>query len=618
MPKTQTPSAGSTELADVFLNRGRDRREPVETPSVTPDQAVDAQAMAQMAHGSSGISPISLALAWTDWALHLAASPGSQSRLLREAMQQGLKWSQDSTRAWTTGFFPSAGEGQQSPDLPLDEALTQDSRFAAQPWHQWPWRPLATANKAWEEWWKSACSLRGMQNHSRQQMDFYGRQVLDLCSPGNWLWSNPQALEAAWRSRGQTLAQGWELAMQDWKSRLDRTAGSLPQPDLSPGQGLAMTPGEVVMRNGLVELIQYTPTTPKVQAEPVLIVPSCIMKYYILDLSPHNSLVRWLVGQGHTVYIVSWRNPDEGDALLGMNDYVRDGILATLEHVHNATGEATHLMGYCLGGTFAAIAAAALGADNGLGTTPIASLSLLAAEVDFTEPGDMGVLIDAAQVRLLEDMMAARGFLTGRQMAASFQFLHARDLVWSSQTRRWLLGQEEVPNDLMVWNADVTRLPAVMHSQYLRSCFLNNDLAEGRYLHEGRPISLRDIRVPVFAVGTLKDHVAPWRSVYKIHRLASSDVVFALTSGGHNAGIVSEPGHPGRYHHLLSTPASASWRTPDEWLQQAPRHEGSWWPAWSDWLIQQGRGRTVPARQPSRDPALGPAPGTYVFVRYGD
>lgn len=606
----QTPAPSQDD------KRSLDRRQP--SVAATPNQDVDAQAMAQMAHWSAGISPISLALAWTDWALHLAASPGSQKRLVQQAIQSGLEWSQDATRAVArTGFGRTAPEATQEP-IPLDEALAEDSRFAAPEWQGWPWRPLATANKVSEAWWKSACSLRGMQSHSRHQMDFYGRQLLDMMSPSNWLMTNPQALNEAFRSGGNSLAQGWKLAMQDWTARQELAAGRPPKREIGPGRGLAMTPGEVVMRNSLVELIQYTPTTPQVEAEPVLIVPSCIMKYYILDLSPHNSMVRWLVEQGHTVYIVSWRNPDQSDALLGMDDYVLDGVLAPLAWIHHATGAPIHLMGYCLGGTFAAIAAAAMESNPQESAARLASLSLLAAEVDFTEPGDMGVLIDEAQVRLLEDMMAARGFLTGRQMAASFQFLHARDLIWSSQTRRWLMGQEDLPNDLMIWNADVTRLPAVMHSQYLRYCFLNNDLAEGRYLHEGRPISLRDIRVPVFAVGTVKDHVAPWRSVYKIHRLLSGDVTFALTSGGHNAGIVSEPGRPRRHHQLLETPASSPWRTPDEWLKLAPHHEGSWWPSWSRWLKARGSGQLQPARQPPKDADLGSAPGSFVFVCYSD
>lgn len=599
-------------------------------------QALDRQASVLMAQLWSGLSPISLALAGADWALHLWSSPGSQWRLARQALEQGRTWWLDTvqalTRGATAGLRPPAdtAETPETGETPLDRALREDPRYAHPAWRQWPWRGGATAGKAMESWWEQAAALRGMQPHSREQMRFYGRQVLDLWAPSNVLWTNPQALERAVETGGQSLWRGWGLALEDVRWRL----GVQPpprrfDPDAVPGRALAATPGQVVLRNALIELIQYAPTTLTVQREAVLIIPSCIMKYYILDLSPHNSLVRWLVGQGHTVYIASWKNPDEDDALLGLDDYVRDGVLAALDHVHGATGAPVHLMGYCLGGTFAAIAAAALGGgdarlgcqSHGLsapdGRRALATLTLLAAETDFKEPGELGILIDEAQVRLLEDMMAARGFLTGQQMAGSFQFLHSRELVWSSQTRRWLLGEDEVGNDLMAWNADVTRLPAVMHSQYLRSCYLNNDLAEGRLRFEDQPVSLRDIRVPVFAVGTVKDHVAPWRSVYKIHHLVSAEVTFALTNGGHNAGIVSEPGHRGRYHQLLTTPASHPWRTPQEWMAAAPRVEGSWWPSWAAWLRERSSGE-VPARTPPVHARLGPAPGRYVMVRYGD
>ncbi|MGQ9724835.1 MAG: PHA/PHB synthase family protein [Tepidimonas sp.] len=599
-------------------------------------QALDRQASVLMAQLWSGLSPISLALAGADWLLHLWASPGSQWRLARQALQQGQAWWWDTvqamTRSLTAGLRPPAdsAETPETAQSPLERALREDPRYAHPAWRWWPWRSGATAGKVMEIWWEQAAALRGMRPHSREQMRFYGRQMLDACAPSNVLWANPQALERAVETGGQSLLRGWGLALEDMRWYLDKR---LPprrfDPDAVPGRALATTPGQVVLRNALIELIQYAPTTPTVQREAVLIIPSCIMKYYILDLSPHNSLVRWLVQQGFTVYIASWKNPDEDDALLGMDDYVRDGVLAALDHVLGATGAPVHLAGYCLGGTFAAIAAAALGGgDARLGcqsraprapneAQPLASLTLLAAETDFKEPGELGILIDEAQVQLLEDMMAARGFLTGQQMAGSFQFLHSRELVWSSQTRRWLLGEDEVGNDLMAWNADVTRLPAVMHSQYLRHCYLNNDLAEGRFQFEDQPISLRDIRVPVFAVGTIKDHVAPWRSVYKIHHLVSAEVTFALTNGGHNAGIVSEPGHRGRYHQLLTTPASHPWRTAQEWLAAAPRVEGSWWPSWAGWLRERSSGE-VPARIPPERAELGSAPGRYVMVRYGD
>ena len=607
-------------------------RRPARADDVT--NALDRNAAVVMVRFWSGLSPISLALAYTDWALNLAASPGSRVRLARRAWRQGWDWFDDATQALVRQSAAAllgqqhGGTGPAPGASALPAALAEDTRFAAPDWLDWPWRGLAGATKAWEDWWQDASSVRGMQAHSREQMRFYGRQLLDAGAPSNWLWTNPEALRAAWGTGGQSLLRGLGHMVDDLVD--GQAAGSDPAatPGLGPGASLATTPGQVVLRNELVELIQYQPSTPEVQAEPVLIIPSCIMKYYILDLSPHNSLVRWLVGQGHTVYIVSWRNPDEGDALLGMDDYVREGVLAPLDHVHCASGELVHLMGYCLGGTFAAIAAAALGGGDAkvcrpdgheeAQAGPLASLTLLAAETDFTEPGEMGVLIDEAQVRQIEEVMAARGFLTGRQMAGSFQFIRSRELVWSGHTRRWLLGEEELPNDLMLWNADVTRLPAVMHSQYLGSCYLRNDLAEGRYLFQGQPISLRDIRVPVFGVGTLKDHVAPWRSCYKMHRLVSGAVTFALANGGHNAGIVSEPGHAGRRYRLLTSQPGQPWRSPDEWQAAAPCHEGSWWTAWDDWLCAQGSGRTLPARVPPGNQALGPAPGRYVLVRYGD
>jgi polyhydroxyalkanoate synthase len=341
------------------------------------------------------------------------------------------------------------------------------------------------------------------------------------------------------------------------------------------------------------------------------------MKYYILDLSPHNSMVRWLTGQGHTVYIVSWRNPDENDALLQFDDYVRHGVLDPLDHVHTVHQRAVHLTGYCLGGTFTAIAAAALAHRPSADGPALASLTLLAAETDFTEPGEMGVLIDNAQVEMLEHMMAEQGFLSGPQMAGSFQFLHSRDLVWTRRTQSVLLGEPPYSSDLMVWNADVTRLPAVMHSQHLRQMYLANALAQGHYEFEGEAVSLRHLHLPMFVVGTAKDHVSPWRSVFKIHQLVDSDVTFVLTNGGHNAGIVSQPGHPRRHFQLQTTARRQRRPTPDQWAATAPHQSGSWWEAWSRWLGGQGSGDWQDASAKA-EPALYPAPGEYVMTRYED
>jgi polyhydroxyalkanoate synthase len=285
-------------------------------------------------------------------------------------------------------------------------------------------------------------------------------------------------------------------------------------------------------------------------------------------------------------------------------------------------GQAVHAAGYCLGGTLLAIAAAALarpakvaGADA---LPPLASLSFLAAETDFTEPGEMGMLIDESQVALLEEMMAERGFLTGPQMASSFQFLHSRELIWSATLRELWMGEALRPNDLMAWNADVTRMPAAMHSQYLRRCYLRNELAEARYCVEGRPVSLDDVELPTFLVGTEKDHVAPWRSVYKLHRLTDTEITFVLCNGGHNAGIVSEPGHPGRRWREHTRSPGEPWMAPQDWETVATPHEGSWWTAWHAWLVAHGSGHSVPARRIDPADALAPAPGQYVLTRFDD
>jgi polyhydroxyalkanoate synthase len=377
---------------------------------------------------------------------------------------------------------------------------------------------------------------------------------------------------------------------------------------------VAVTPGKVVYRNRLIELIQYAPATESVQAEPVLIVPAWIMKYYILDLSPQNSLVKFLVGRGHTVFMISWKNPGPEDRDLGLEDYRTLGVGEALAAVSAIVpGRKAHAVGYCLGGTLLSIAAAAMARD---GDDRLQTLTLLAAETDFTEAGELMLFIDETEVTFLEDMMWEQGFLDAAQMAGAFQLLRSNDLIWSRMVREYLLGERDVTIDLMAWNADATRMPARMQSEYLRKLFLHNDLAEGRYEAGGRPVSLRDIRVPVFAVSTVKDHVAPWRSVFKIHLLTETDITFVLTTGGHNAGIVSEPGHSRRSYQIASHGEGDRHPDPDTWQAIAPKQEGSWWPAWQAWLQSHSSGPAAPPPLGAADagyPPLADAPGTYVL-----
>jgi polyhydroxyalkanoate synthase len=338
------------------------------------------------------------------------------------------------------------------------------------------------------------------------------------------------------------------------------------------------------------------------------------MKYYILDLSPQNSLIRYLVSQGHTVFAISWRNPTAEQRDTTLDDYRAKGVMAALDAVEDICGDAKiHACGYCLGGTLLSIAAAAMGRD---GDDRLASVTLFCAQTDFTEAGELQLFITEDQLAFLNDVMRAQGYLDSQQMAGAFQMLRSNDLIWSRVIRTYLMGEREHPNDLMAWNADGTRMPARMHGEYLRRLFLDNELAEGRFPVGGRPIAVSDIRAPCFVVSTETDHIAPWHSVYKIHLLTEADVTFVLTSGGHNAGVVSEPGHKNRHFRLGHRKPGARYVGPDEWLAGAELHEGSWWPAWSAWLKARSSGEgDSPPIGSERYPPIENAPGQYVHQR---
>jgi len=547
------------------------------------------------------ISPGSLTLAWLDWVVHLSASPGKQQILVEKALRKAVRLGLYAARALAGG---ECG--------PCIDPLIQDQRFRAPQWQQWPYCFIYQNFLLQQQWWHIATTgIGGMSAHHQQVASFASRQLLDMVSPVNFIATNPEVLDATMREGGQNLLRGLHYLIEDW----ERTLGGHAPRDADkfrPGHEVAITPGKVVFRNHLMELIQYEPQTAQVFRQPLLFIPAWIMKYYILDLSPHNSLVNYLVSRGHTVYMISWRNPDPADRDLGMEDYVRSGALTALEQVRQREHDArVHAVGYCLGGTLLAILAAWLAQQH---RDDLASLTLLAAQTDFTEAGELRLFIDDSQLDYLDDVMWSQGYLDNRQMAGAFQLLRSRDLVWSRILNNYLLGQRESMNDLMAWNADATRMPFRMQSSYLRQLFLNNDLFEGRYRIDGRPLSLGDIHVPSFVVATETDHVAPWRSVYKLNLAIGADMTFLLTSGGHNAGICSEPGHPRRHYRVMLLPHSDNYVDPDRWLRCTPAREGSWWPVWANWLEaeQQQRPSHSVAGSDSAWPA---APGEYVLQK---
>lgn len=580
-------------------------------------KAIDRAFHTHLAKFSMGFSPISMSLAYADWAMHLATSPGHQMYLAQHAIDLTQK--------------VMSGAPQSTPE--------KDRRFSDPGWNTWPFSVMKNGFKASDAWLDKATQVEGMSQHHGDIVKFFTRQGLDALSPSNWP-NNPEVLRKGEVSLGQSWIKGYQSYAKDvleyQQTRNAKGTDAQKALDFEVGKDVALTPGKVVFRNHLIELIQYTATTETVYPEPLLIVPSCIMKYYILDLSPANSMVGYLVAQGYSVFMISWRNPDASDRDMGVQDYLRMGVMDAMAAVKAQTNAARiHSLGYCLGGTFLAIVAAALGGANAheedllRGRNPhgrngnpdrlpeLATVTLLAAQTDFSEPGELGIFIDDDQLNNLREMMARTGFLSGRQMAGSFQFLNSRDLIWSRNTRRYLLGQDEVGSDMMSWNADVTRLPERMHTEYLTSLFLHNELASGHYRVGGVGVALKDIKAPMLVVGTARDHVSPWRSVYKIHLLTDVHTTFILAAGGHNAGIVSEPGHLNRSYQMDSVEQGQSWIEPDDWAAAAPVHEGSWWEAMQRWLHEHS-GKSVPARAISPETDLGNAPGGYVMVRYAD
>jgi polyhydroxyalkanoate synthase subunit PhaC len=577
------------------------------TKAIPTTRDFDREFRAQVAQMTSGLAPTAFTTAWADWAMHLALSPAKQRELQHHVLQRA----QDT---WTFALRALSG----APVAPAEGfAGDPDKRFGAQDWSQFPFNVYARAYQNNVALLKDALrDVDGVTEYHDQLLEFAVRMLLDATSPSNCLASNPELLALTQSEQGQNLVRGMKHLVEDIKRTLKGT-GPVGAEDFTVGETVAVTPGKVVFRNELIELIQYEPATKDVYAEPILIVPAWIMKYYILDLSPRNSMVKYLVDQGHTVFAMSWKNPDEKDRDIGMDDYLGQGFVAALDAVATIVPDRkVHAVGYCIGGTLLAIGAAALARDR---DERLASITLFAAQTDFTEPGELAYFINPSQLAMLEATMHRKGVLESKQMSGAFMMLRAQDLLWQPLVNNYLKGKRDPMIDLMAWNADGTRMPWRMHSEYLYRLFLDNELATNRFPVGGRLIRLSDIRVPMLVVGTEADHVAPWKSVYKIDNLVrSDDFTFLLTAGGHNAGIVCGPVHPKRHYRIKTRRLADPHLAPEEWVEAATKHDGSWWPALHRWLAAHSKGKTKP-------PAMGAprkgyrviedAPGQYVRQR---
>lgn len=526
------------------------------------------------------------------------------------------------TRYWQDGFklmiyFSHRCAGMTA--QPVIKPAPADRRFADPAWRNNPLFDVIKQHYLLHSRWLMELldGVQGLDIATKRKAHFVVRQMIEVMAPTNSLMSNPHALRETVNSNGDNLVRGLEMYLDD----LTRGHGRLAvrtsnEDDFEIGSSVATTPGKIVLRNDMIELIQYQPTTTKVHKVPLLMVPPWINKYYILDLRPENSFIKWAVDQGITVFVISWVNPDVDMADKGFDDYMMDGPLAALDAVERATGEKKiNTLGYCIGGTLLASALAYL---NLKGDTRIKSATFLTSLLDFTDVGDVSIFLDPAQMNVLDHHMKEKGILEGREMAAAFAILRAQDTIWPFAINNYLLGKKPPPFDILFWNADNTNMPAKMHSFYLRNMYLENQLkVPGGICLDGTPIDLGNISQPTYFMAALGDHIAPWTSVFAGSKLVNGPVRFVLAKSGHVSGVVNPP-HKKKYAHWAADLAQGD---SAQWMQCATQHPGSWWPDWGRWIAGQSGSQNVKPRIPGSGDkggklkALCEAPGTYVLKK---
>ncbi len=528
-------------------------------------------------------------------------------------MQAQVNLWQDYMNLWQSTTRRMMGEDTE----PVIEPEQGDRRFKHEAWDEnQVFDFIKQSYLLSARWMQSTVSdVEGMDDKTSKKVDFYTRQFADAMAPSNFVMTNPEVLEATLESRGENLVNGLDNLLGDLERGKGKLAISMTDAKaFELGRNIALTPGKVVYQNDLIQLIQYEPTTEQVHKRPLLVIPPWINKYYILDLREKNSYVKWAVAEGFTVFIISWVNPDTELAQKSFEDYMVEGPLAALDAIEKATGEKdANVVGYCLGGTLLSCTLSYMEAKK---DKRVKSATFLTTMIDFTEAGELGVFIDEEQLTALEDKMSKAGYLEGAHMATTFNMLRANDLIWSFVVNNYLLGKDPFPFDLLYWNSDSTRMPAAMHSFYLRKMYQENLLVEAGGIElKGVPIDLTKVKTPTFMLSTKEDHIAPWASTYAATQLFSSQVRFVLAASGHIAGVVNPPAS-GKYNYWTN---AKNPEDPEDWLGGATEHPGSWWPEWAKWVGKHSGGK-VPARAPGAGKlkVIEDAPGAYVAVKARD
>ncbi|MCZ8123189.1 MAG: class I poly(R)-hydroxyalkanoic acid synthase [Magnetospirillum sp.] len=546
--------------------------------------------------------PLNLGQAFFDMTARMMQNPA-------KLVQAQISLWQDYMSLWQSTTRKMLGE----PSEPVATPAADDRRFKDALWDEnYVFDFIKQSYLLSARWLQGRVKeVEGLDDKTARKVDFYTRQFVDAMAPSNFAMTNPEVVRETLDTGGENLVKGLQNLLGD----LERGKGKLQirMTDMDAfrvGENIAVTPGAVVYRNDLMELIHYKPTTETVVKAPLLIVPPWINKFYILDLREKNSFIKWAVDQGHSVFVISWVNPDAELAEKSFDDYMVEGPLAAMDAIEKATGERqVDIIGYCLGGTLTACTLAYLAAK---GEKRVASATFFTTMVDFEEAGELSVFIDEEQLAAIEEKMNERGFLDGAEMASTFNMLRANDLIWSFVVNNYLLGKEPFPFDLLYWNSDSTRMPAAMHSFYLRQMYQENRLSRGKIKLLGTKIDLTKIDVPVFILSTREDHIAPWKSTYVATQLYTGPTTFCLAASGHIAGVVNPPAG-NKYCHWTSDKLP---KKPDQWLESATQHPGSWWPTWDAW-VKGFAGEQVPARTPGEGKlkVIGPAPGSYVKVK---